>query len=64
LRLHEDTKTSLRQHVFDAEYKTIRAGREASACSLHLHQLRRLMLMLSQGEWRYVVRGLLSRARK
>jgi glycosyltransferase involved in cell wall biosynthesis len=64
LRLHEDTKTSLRQHVFDAEYKTIRAGREASVCSVHLHQLRRLILMLGQGEWRYVVRGLLSRARK
>ena len=31
LRLHEQTKTSNRQSVFDEEYKRIRLGREASA---------------------------------
>lgn len=57
LRLHEDTKTSNRQSVFDQEYKKILAGREASIWSKRYHQLRRLGLMALQGESSYILRG-------
>lgn len=63
LRLHEDTKTSRRQEIFDREYRKILEGREASPLSKNYHQLRRLMLMLGQGHFRYVFRGLVKRVR-
>jgi glycosyltransferase involved in cell wall biosynthesis len=61
LRLHEETKTSNRQQVFDEEYKRIRFGREASVWGKKFHQLRRLALMVKDGNWRYVSRGITRR---
>lgn len=61
LRLHEETKTSNRQSVFDEEYKRIRSGREASTWTKKYYQLRRLALMLKDGNLRYVSRGVLKR---
>lgn len=61
LRMHEETKTSRRQEVFEREYKKILLGREASAWSRRYHQMRRLFLMLRQGEFGYVLRGVGSR---
>ena len=61
LRLHEETKTSNRQKVFDEEYKRIRAGREASSWSKRFHQLRRLALMVRDGNLYYVSRGVARR---
>lgn len=61
LRLHENTKTSNRQDVFDREYRHILAGREPSALDKRYHQLRRMCLMLGQGELHYVLRGLVAR---
>lgn len=61
LRLHENTKTSNWQDVFDEEYRQILADRKPSALDKHYHQFRRMCLMLAQGELRYVLRGLASR---
>lgn len=64
LRLHEDTKTSHRQEVFDREYAQIIQGRQASFPGKKYHQFRRLMLLLAQGEFRYSLRGLFRRVRR
>jgi hypothetical protein len=64
LRLHGDTKTSNRQHVFDAEYQKILAGRNASFLNKKYHQLRRLVLMMHDGNFSYISRGLFRRLRK
>jgi len=61
LRLHEQTKTSNRQHVFDQEYRQILSGREPTTLDKRYHQFRRLCLMLAQGELSYVMRGLVAR---
>jgi len=61
LRLHEGTKTSNQQDVFDREYRQILAGREPSTLDKRYHQLRRMYLMLAQGELSYVMRGLVAR---
>lgn len=61
LRLHEETKTHNRQPVFDDEYRRIRQGREISAPVKKMYQIRRLMLMLAQGNIGYVLRGSLHR---
>lgn len=61
LRLHEHTKTSNRQDVFDQEYRQILSGREPSTLDKRYHQFRRMCLMLAKGELRYVLRGLASR---
>jgi len=63
LRLHEDTKTSKRQEVFDREYRKILEGRQVSPLSKKYHQVRRLVLMLGQGDFSYVFRGLVKRMR-
>jgi hypothetical protein len=64
LRLHEDTKTSNRQNVFDVEYQKILAGRNASFLSKKYHQLRRLVLMMQDGNFSYISRGLFRRLQK
>lgn len=64
LRLHEDTKTSNRQITFEREFQTILQGRLISAFEKKLYQLRRLVLMLIQGNFQYVLRGLVKRARR
>jgi glycosyltransferase involved in cell wall biosynthesis len=61
LRLHEETKTSNRQRVFDAEFKRILMGRQPSAWSKKLYQLRRMALMIKDGNFRYVSRGVVRR---
>lgn len=63
LRLHEDTKTSNRLAVFNDEYRRILRGREPSVLIKRFFQIRRLVLMLSQGHLKYVIRGLFRRSR-
>jgi glycosyltransferase involved in cell wall biosynthesis len=62
LRLHEDTKTSNMQAVFDAEYQMILQGRQVSLLAKRFFQLRRLVLLLGQGHVKYVLRGLVRRS--
>lgn len=64
LRIHDDTKTSQRQQVFRSEYQAILDGREPSSLIKKSYQLRRLALMLSEGEFSYVIRGVIARALK
>lgn len=63
LRLHGETKTSLLTQRFQQENQRILAGREMPGWQKKLYKLRRLGLMLSQGQVRYVLRGLMRRAR-
>lgn len=63
LRLHGETKTSLLAQRFQEENQHILAGREMPSWQKKLFQLRRLGLMLAQGHIRYLLRGLLRRAR-
>ena len=62
LRMHEETKTSNRQAVFYREYEQILEGRKRSSLSKKYYQIRRLILMTGQGNFKYVVRGLFRRA--
>jgi len=61
LRLHNDTKTANSQISFEKEYKSIRNGRESSVFIKRCYQLRRLLLLLIQGDWSYVFRGIARR---
>lgn len=61
LRLHDETKTSNRQNIFQAETKKILNGREIPKWQLRLFQLRRLILLLKAGEMSYVFRGVKKR---
>lgn len=63
LRLYENTKTSNIQEVFDAEYQVILQGRQVSPLARRFFQIRRLLLTLGQGHIKYVLRGLIRRAR-
>lgn len=63
LRLHGETKTSLRAQRFREERQKILAGRELPLWQKKLYKLRRLALMLRQGRVAYVARGLLRHAR-
>jgi hypothetical protein len=60
--MHEETKTSNRQAVFYREYEQILEGRKRSSLSKKYYQIRRLILMTGQGNFKYVVRGLFRRA--
>lgn len=62
LRLHEDTKTSNMQAIFDAEYQVILQGRQVSPLAKRFFLLRRLLLLLGQGHVKYVLRGLIRRS--
>lgn len=62
LRLHEATKTSNRQAVFDEEYRRIHAGRQIMGWRRRYYQMRRMALLIGQGNLQYVVRGLRRRA--
>lgn len=57
LRLHDETKSSNRQNVFQAETKKILNGREILKWQLRLFQIRRMILLLKTGEISYVLRG-------
>lgn len=62
-RLHDETKTNLNPQNFVDEYQIILAGRKLPSWQKKLYKLRRLVLMLGQGNVRYVLRGLMRRAR-
>jgi hypothetical protein len=62
LRYHADTKTSKHQAGFDAEYRRILAGRTLPRYQTRYYQARRLLLMLGEGRFRYVCRGMARRA--
>jgi glycosyltransferase involved in cell wall biosynthesis len=62
-RLHDKTKTSLLGQRFDEERRRILAGRTVSSWEKPLYKLRRLGLMLSNGQIAYVARGLLRHVR-
>ena len=62
-RLHDETKTNLHPQKFVNEYNTILAGRNLPNWKKKFYTLRRLFLMLGQGNIRYVLRGLLRRVR-
>jgi glycosyltransferase involved in cell wall biosynthesis len=62
-RLHDQAKTSLYEQQFQEEKRKVLAGRQASSWQKELYKLRRLALMLSEGQFHYVVRGLWRRAR-
>jgi glycosyltransferase involved in cell wall biosynthesis len=61
LRLHGATKTHRHQAEFDEEYRRVLAGCEVSAACRRYHQARRLALMIAQGNFGYVLRGLARR---
>jgi glycosyltransferase involved in cell wall biosynthesis len=61
LRLHAETKTSNRQQTFVDEFEKILKGREASRWNKKYHQMRRFLLMLKNGEFRYISRGMVNR---
>jgi glycosyltransferase involved in cell wall biosynthesis len=61
LRLHAATKTSNQAARFTEENRHILAGREVPVWKRRLYLLRRLGLMLRQGELGYVLRGMARR---
>ncbi len=63
LRLHGETKASLQRQRFQEENQRILAGCEMPSWQKKLYKLRRLGLMLGNGQVSYVLRGLLRRAR-
>ncbi len=62
LRLHGETKTSLLAHRFQEEHERILTGRKFPSWQKMLYKLRRLALMLGQGQLAYALRGLSRRA--
>ena len=58
LRMHSQTKTSQLQALFEREYEQIRKGRQATRSQLRFYQLRRLLLMLTRGDFAYIIRGI------
>jgi glycosyltransferase involved in cell wall biosynthesis len=61
LRLHEETKTSTRRKAFMLEENKILRGRRTSFIEKKYFQMRRLVIMILQNQWRYVARGILKR---
>lgn len=64
LRLHNETKTANFQTGFDSEYELILIGRKPNVLMKRFYQLRRLFLLLLQGDLTYVVRGIARRMTK
>lgn len=62
-RLHDETKTSLHTQRFSEENFRILKGRQLKPWARRLYQCRRMMLLLAQGNVRYVMRGLCRRLR-
>lgn len=63
LRLHAETKTSLMAQRFSEENQQILAGCEMPAWQKKLYKLRRMAMMLGNGQVGYVLRGLLRHTR-
>jgi glycosyltransferase involved in cell wall biosynthesis len=61
-RLHDETKTSRHAPGFFAEKARIMEGRIPGRMKRRAYQLRRVASLLRQGEFRYVLRGLMRRA--
>jgi glycosyltransferase involved in cell wall biosynthesis len=61
LRLHSETKTAQYQDRFDNEFKKIRNGREISRITKKYYQTRRLLLTLLNGDFKYVIKGIIRR---
>ena len=61
LRLHSETKTAQYQDYFDHEFQTIREGRDVSPVAKKYYQMRRFLLMILQGDFKYVARGIINR---
>lgn len=61
LRLHEQTKTALRQPDFAREYAQISQGREVGGLVRYGYVMRRLALYACQGNLGYLVRGAVRR---
>lgn len=64
LRLHGETKSSRRAQLFQEENFRILAGREMPVWRKSLYKLRRVALMLGNGQIGYVLRGAYRRARR
>lgn len=62
LRIHGETKSSTIHERFEEEYRCILRGRELHGAVKRLYQLRRLVLMLVQGNVFYILRGIGRRA--
>ncbi len=60
-RLHDATKTSNSAQRFQIENIQILQGRKPALWKVHCYQLRRIALMLAQGDVAYVLRGLVRR---
>jgi glycosyltransferase involved in cell wall biosynthesis len=58
LRYHDETKTSTMTERFLSEQKQILAGRMMPEWRRYIYKLRRLCLMLLEGQYDYVFRGL------
>lgn len=63
LRLHEETKTSKYQSMFNIEYERILEGRALSKWMKPIFMIRRLFLMVGRGQFQYIFRGILKRLR-
>jgi glycosyltransferase involved in cell wall biosynthesis len=61
LRLHEETKTSKCQPMFNIEYAQILEGRSLSKWLKLIFMIRRLFLMVARGQFTYIFRGALKR---
>lgn len=61
-RLHEATKTSNWSQRFEQEKAEILRGRELPGWKVRLFKLRRMALMLAQGDFAYFARGVLRHA--
>jgi glycosyltransferase involved in cell wall biosynthesis len=62
-RLHDATKTSnWGQHFYEEKARVLQ-GRQLPRWQVRLYQLRRIALMLGQGDIRYALRGLVRRVR-
>jgi len=62
LRLHGETKTSRQAQRFEEERARILAGRQLGLWQKRLWKMRRLGLMLAQGQVSYLMRGLMRHA--
>ena len=58
LRMHNETKTYNFQEQFKLEYDQILGDKKVSSIHRYKYQLRRLLLMIKIGEFKYVLRGL------
>jgi glycosyltransferase involved in cell wall biosynthesis len=61
LRYHEQTKSSTQSATFTEESKLVLAGREMSTWQITFYRLRRYTLLLTQGHFRYLLRGITRR---